>query len=81
MNAAVNQYIWQAIQDSERSDDLSFIDALKRSSMPQPDRIDRPGATNRAPITTAATAPSQTHGGSLPTMTSPSLSQSEQLSG
>ena len=47
MNAAAIQYIWQAIQDSERSDDLSFIDALKRSLMPRPDRADRsdrPGA-------------------------------------
>ncbi len=30
MNAVAIQYIWQAIQESERSDDLSFIDALTR---------------------------------------------------
>jgi hypothetical protein len=56
MNPVAIQYIWQAIQDSERSDDLSFIDALKRSLMPQPDR---PGAVDRAPIT-AATEPLRT---------------------
>ena len=28
------QYIWEAIQESERSDDLLFIDALARGMLP-----------------------------------------------
>jgi hypothetical protein len=66
MNAVAIQHIWQAIQDSERSDDLSFIDALKRSLMPQPDRA---GATDRVPITTAATEPLRT--ATLPLLSRP----------
>ena len=49
MNAVAIQSIWQAIQESERSDDLSFIDALTRLTQPQPDRSSAPGAANRAP--------------------------------
>jgi hypothetical protein len=56
MNPVAIQYIWQAIQDSERSDDLPFIDSLIRSLRPQ---LDRSGAANREPIM-AATEPSQT---------------------
>jgi hypothetical protein len=65
MNPVAIQYIWQAIRESERSDDLPFLDALRRPLMPQPDR---PGAANRVLITTAATEPPQT-------MTSPPLSR------
>jgi hypothetical protein len=57
MNPVAIQYIWQAIQDSERSDDLSFIDALKRSLMPQ---SDRPGAVDRTPIAAATIEPLRT---------------------
>jgi hypothetical protein len=71
MNATAIQYIWQAIRESERSDDLSFIDTLDRLSQLQPDR---PGALDRENITTAA-EPLRTHGGSLPTVTLPLLSQ------
>jgi len=65
MNKVAIQYIWQAIQESEQSDDLPFIDALRRSLRPWPDR---PGAADRAPITTAATE-------SLRTVTLPLLSR------
>ena len=52
MNAVAIQHIWQAIQESERSDDLPFIDALKRLTQP---RSDRSGARGRESITPAAT--------------------------
>jgi hypothetical protein len=52
MNAVAIPTIWQAIQDSERSDDLPFIDALERSLLPRPDR---PDAADRVPITAATT--------------------------
>jgi hypothetical protein len=81
MNAVAIQYIWQAIQDSERSDDLSFIDTLKQSLMPRADRIDRPSASNRAPMT-MATEPLRaqqdtlrTPHDTLRTLTLPRLSQ------
>jgi hypothetical protein len=51
MNPVAIQYIWQAIQDSKRSDDLPFINSLVRSFLPQPDRS---GAADREPITAAA---------------------------
>jgi hypothetical protein len=66
MNAAAIQTIWQAILDSERSDDLSFIDALKRSLMARPDRSDRPGAT---------TEPLRTPDGYMPSVTLPLLAR------
>ena len=68
MNAAAIQSIWQAIQDSERSDDLSFIDTLKQSLMPRPDRIDRPDRPVRLDRSDAATEPFRT-------LTLPRLSQ------
>ena len=71
MNAVAIQYIWQAIRESERSDDLSFIDTLKQSLMPRPDR---PGVANRAPITTA-TEPLRAQHDALRTLTLPLLSR------
>ena len=59
MTTAAIEYIWQAIQASERSDDLSFIDTLNRLAQPRPDRS---GATDHASITAATTDP-------LPTVT------------
>ena len=79
MNATAIQYIWQAIRESERSDDLSFIDTLKQSLMPQPDRSDRPdrsGVADRMPITTVAIEPRQMQQDTLPTVTLPLLSRS-----
>jgi hypothetical protein len=72
MNAAAIQTIWQAIRESERSDDLSFIDTLNRLSQPRPDR---PGALDRAPITTAATEPLWVEHDTLPTVTLPLLAR------
>ena len=42
MNPVAIQSIWQAIRESERSDDLSSIDALNRLTQPQPDRSSAP---------------------------------------
>ena len=72
MNAVAIQYIWQAIRESERSDDLSSIDALTRSTQPQPDRSSAPG---RASITATVTEPRRTYSDSLPTVTLPLLAQ------
>jgi hypothetical protein len=60
MNPVAIQYIWQAIQDSERSDDLTFIDALRHSLRLQPG---------------AATEPLRTPGSTLPAVTLPLLSR------
>jgi hypothetical protein len=57
MNAAAIQTIWQAIRESERSDDLSFIDALKRSLMPRADRAPIAAAATTDPLPTAARFP------------------------
>ena len=66
MNADAIQYIWQAILESERSDDLPFIDALNRLSQP---RSDRPGAIGRESITAAVTEPHLVNSNSLSTVT------------
>jgi hypothetical protein len=52
MNAVAIQYIWQAIQESERSDDLPFIDALNRLSQQWPDRSGAIGRESFTPATT-----------------------------
>jgi hypothetical protein len=64
MNAVAIQYIWQAIQESERSDELQFMDdeflvkaAVTRVVQPRPDES---GAVGREPI--AEVAISQTGG-------------------
>jgi len=67
MNPNVIRYICQAIQDSERSDDLPFIDTQRRSLLP---RLDRLGASHRTPLT-AATEPLRT--ATLPLTSRPSL--------
>ena len=72
MNAVAIQYIWQAIRESERSDDLSSIDALTRLTQPQPDRCSAPG---RASITATAIEPRGTYSDSLPTVTLPLLAR------
>ena len=70
MNAAAIEYIWQAIQESERSDELQFMDALNRLSQQRPDRS---GAIGRESITAAVTEPLRTHRDSLPMATLPLL--------
>ena len=61
MNPAAIEYIWQAIQESERSDDLPFMDdemlittAATRVVQPRPDRS---GAVGREPIAEVAISP------------------------
>ena len=72
MNAVAIQYIWQAIQESEQSDDLPFIDALNRSSQQRPDGS---GAIGRESITAAASKLLRTHSDSLLMVTLPPLSR------
>ena len=61
MNAVAIQYIWQAIQESERSDELQFMDdeflvktAATRVVQLRPDQS---SAVGREPITGAAITP------------------------
>ena len=61
MNPAAIEYIWQAIQESERSDDLPFMDdemlimtAATRVVQPRPDRS---GAVGRERISEVAISP------------------------
>ena len=41
MNATAIEYIWQAIQESERSDELQFMNARGPVDADPPDRIRR----------------------------------------
>ena len=66
MNATAIEYIWNAIRESERSDDLTFIDAMARK-MP-PARSDMPG---RESITAVVADTLQTNSDPLPTVTWP----------
>lgn len=66
MNAVAIQYIWEAIQESERSDDLPFVDAVTRATRQRPDRS---GALGRESITAAATEPHRVNGDSRATVT------------
>ena len=61
MNAVAIQHIWQAIQESERSDELQFMDdemlimtAATRVAQPRPDQS---GAAGREPIAEVAISP------------------------
>jgi hypothetical protein len=61
MNATAIEYIWQAIQESERSDELQFMDdevlittAVTRVVQPRPDQS---GAVGREPIAEVAISP------------------------
>lgn len=61
MNAAAIDYIWKAIQESERSDELQSVDdemligsTARRSPQAQPDQS---GAVNSEPIVTAVSGP------------------------
>jgi hypothetical protein len=61
MNPAAIEYIWQAILESERSDDLPFMDdemlittAATRVVQPRPDQS---GAVGREPIAKVAISP------------------------
>ena len=61
MNAAAIKYIWKAILESERSDELQFMDhemlimtAATRMVQPRPDQS---GAVGREPIAEVAISP------------------------
>jgi hypothetical protein len=66
MNPVAIQYIWQAIQKSERSDDLPFIDALVRR-VPSA----RSEETDRVSITAVVADPLHVNDDSLPAVTWP----------
>jgi hypothetical protein len=68
MTTAAIEYIWKAIQESERSDELQFMDAEARW-MPSA-RSDTPG---RESITAVGADPLQTNGDPLPAVTGPVL--------
>jgi hypothetical protein len=68
MTTAAIEYIWQAIQESERSDDLPFIDAMARR-MPSA-RSNTPG---RESIMAVGADPLQTNSDPLPAVTWPTL--------
>ena len=61
MNATAIEYIWQVIQESERSDELQFMDhemlimtAVTRVVQPRPNQS---GAVGREPIAEVAISP------------------------
>ncbi len=61
MNATAIEYIWQVIQESERSDELQFMDhemlimtAMTRVVQPRPNQS---GAVGREPIAEVAISP------------------------
>ena len=66
MNAVAIEYIWQAIQESERSDDLPFIDALTRRIPPA-----RSDVVSHELIMAVAADPLPANSDPLPTVTSP----------
>jgi len=68
VNTVAIQYIWQAIQESERSDDLPFIDV--RNHLTQ-QRLDRFAAPDRGSIAAVTIDPLRTRSDSLPTVTWP----------
>lgn len=66
MNTVAIQYIWQAIQESERSDDLAFIDALTRRMPPA-----RSEVLSRESMAAAVVDLLQTSSDTLPIVTLP----------
>jgi hypothetical protein len=66
MTTAAIEYIWKAIQESERSDDLSFIDAMARKMLPA-----RSDTLGRESTTEVVADPLQTNSNSLPVVTKP----------
>jgi len=61
MNAVAIQYIWQAIQESERSDELQFMDdemlIMTAATRVVQLRPDQSGAVGREPIAKVAISP------------------------
>ena len=68
MTTAAIEYIWKAIQESERSDELQFMSAEARWMLPA--RSDMPG---RELITAVGADPLQTNSDPLPALAWPAL--------
>ena len=68
MTTAAIEYIWKAIRESERRDDLPFIDAVARWMPPA-----RSDVMGRESITAVGADPLQTNGDPLPAVTRPVL--------
>jgi hypothetical protein len=68
MNAAAIDYVWKAIQESERSDKLQFMNAEARWMLPA--RSETPG---RESITAVVADPLPMNSDPLPTVTWPPL--------
>lgn len=68
MTTAAIEYIWKAILESERSDELQLVDAVARWTPPT-----RSDALGRESITAAATKPLRVNSDSLPAVTLPPL--------
>ena len=66
MTTAAIEYIWQAILESERSDDLAFIDALARRMPPA-----RSDVISHELIMAVAADPLPANSDPLPTVTWP----------
>ncbi len=79
MNAAAIDYVWKAIQESERSDELQFKDdemlitAAAHGSAPS--RPDQSSAVSRAPIAEATISPKRADNDSLQAITPLPLSR------
>jgi hypothetical protein len=71
MTTAAIEYIWKAILESERSDELQFMDAVTCWTPPA-----RSSAPGRESITAAVTKPLRVKSDSLPAVTLPPLRQS-----
>jgi hypothetical protein len=65
MTTAAIEYIWKAIRESERSDDLPFIDAMMARWMSPA----RSGVMGRELITPVVADPIQTNNDPLPVVT------------
>jgi len=70
MTTVAVEYIWKAILESERSDELQFMDGMARWTPPA-----RLSALGRKSIMAAVTKPLQVKSDSLPTVTLPPLPQ------
>jgi hypothetical protein len=67
MNAAAIDYVWKAIQESERSDKLQFMNAEARWMLPAPSDV------MGRETTTIVADPLPMNSDSLPTVTWPPL--------
>jgi hypothetical protein len=77
MNATAIDYIWKAIQESEQSDELQFMNAemltAAAAHSASPPRPDQAGAASDEPITEATIGPQLVNGDPLQTAPLPQL--------